>query len=236
MYGYYNYESVADKKLKVEKALAKLRKKNPQVSPVIIEGRLIAKSWWGKAWINNLERYADYANRIGRGKTYVKNGMVLDLSIKQGNIFALICGSRAKPYQVDITIDPLPADQMKKLADRCSHRIDTIEALIAGKFTKELEDLLSAKGTGLFPTPKEIHFSCSCPDWAYMCKHVAAALYGIGARLDDDPLLFFTLRNIETEQFIKKSVTQKTEMMLANAGKKSDRCIDDTDIAGLFGI
>ena len=98
------------------------------------------------------------------------------------------------------------------------------------------EILLSAKGTGLFPSPKEIHFSCSCPDWANMCKHVASVLYGIGARLDGEPLLFFTLRNIDSERFIKKSVAKKTELMLANAGKNSSRSIDDKDIAGLFGV
>lgn len=236
MYGYYSYESVADKKAKAANALAKLRKKNPGIAPVRIEGRQIAKSWWGKAWVENLERYADYANRIDRGKSYVKNGMVLDLQIGQGNISALVCGSRAKPYEVSINIDPLPQTSMDQLSRLCGHRIDTIEALIAGKFTKELGELLSAKGTGLFPSPKEIHFSCSCPDWASMCKHVASVLYGIGARLDKEPLLFFTLRNIDSERFIKKSVAQKTELMLANAGKKSNRSIDDKDISGLFGI
>lgn len=236
MYGYYSYESVADKKAKALKALNKLKKKNPEIAPVVIEGRLIAKSWWGKAWITNLEQYADYANRIDRGKSYVKNGMVLDLQIRPGSISALVCGSRAKPYEVGIKIDPLPQQQLDRLTKRCGNRIDTIEALIAGKFTKELEELLSAKGTGLFPAPKEIHFSCSCPDSAYMCKHVASVLYGIGARLDDNPLLFFTVRNIDSDVFIKKTVAQKTELMLANAGKKSSRCIADKDVAGLFGL
>jgi len=236
MYGFYSYESVAVKKARAANALLKLKKKNPDIAPVIIEGRQIAKSWWGKAWIENLERYADYANRIDRGKSYVKNGMVLDLQIRKGSISALVCGSRAKPYEVSINIDPLPPASMDKLAKLCGHRIDTIEALIAGKFTKELGDLLSAKGTGLFPSPKEIHFSCSCPDWANMCKHVASVLYGIGARLDGEPLLFFTLRNIDSERFIKKSVAKKTELMLANAGKNSSRSIDDKDIAGLFGV
>lgn len=236
MYGFYNYESVAVKKDRAAKALMKLKKKNPYITPVVINGRQIAKSWWGKAWIENLERYADYENRIDRGKSYVRNGMVLDLKIKQGCISAMVCGSRAKPYEVSINIDPLPQASMDKLSKLCSHRIDTIEALIAGKFTKELGELLSAKGTGLFPSPNEIHFSCSCPDWAYMCKHVASVLYGIGARLDDEPLLFFTLRNIDAERFIKKSVTEKTKLMLDNAGKKSRRSIDDKDIAELFGI
>ncbi len=236
MYGYPSYVSAAEKKAKAAKVLAKLRKKNPDISPVQIEGRLIAKSWWGKAWVDNLERYADYANRIDRGKTYVKNGMVLDLQIQRGRVSALVCGSTMKPYTVEIMIDPLSKKNMDELTKLCDYRIDTIEALTAGKFTKELEGLLSAKGTGLFPSPKEIHFSCSCPDWAYMCKHVASVLYGIGARLDDNPLLFFTLRDIDSERFIKKSVEKKTELMLQNAGRESSRTIDEEDVAGLFGI
>lgn len=236
MYGYPRYVSVAEKKDKALKVLNKLRKKNPDISPVVIQGRTIAKSWWGKAWIDNLERYADYANRIDRGKSYVKNGMVLDLQILRGSISALVCGSTMKPYEVEIKIEPLSKKKMDELTKLCDHRIDTIEALAAGKFTKELEVLLSAKGTGLFPSPKEIHFSCSCPDWAYMCKHVAAVLYGTGTRLDDNPLLFFTLRDIDSERFIKKSVEKKTGLMLKNAGNKSSRCIEEKDITGLFGI
>ncbi len=235
MYGYFSYESVADKKAKALKILNKLKKKNPNISPVVIQGKL-ASSWWGKAWINNLERYADYANRIGRGRSYVKNGMVLDLQIVRGQISALVCGSTMKPYEIEIKIDPLSKKNMEELTKLCSNRIDTMEALVAGKFTKELESLLFAKKTGLFPSPNEIHFSCSCPDWAYMCKHVAAVLYGVGARLDADPLLFFTLRDIDSEQFIKKSVEKKTELMLKNAGKKSSRSIDEKDINGIFGI
>lgn len=236
MYGYPKYVSAAEKKEKAQAALKKLRKKNPNICPVEVQGRTIAKSWWGKAWVNNLERYADYENRIQRGSAYVKNGMVLDLQIGRGTISGVVCGSKAKPYIVNIEIDPLSKTNMEALAQFCNHRIDTMEALAAGKFTPELESLLSAKDTGLFPTPKEIHFSCSCPDWADMCKHVASVLYGVGVRLDTDPFLFFTLRDIDAAQFIQKSVAKKTELMLKNAGNKSDRCIGEKDVAGLFGL
>ena len=84
--------------------LAKLRKKNPDIKPVIIDGKL-AKSWWAQAWNRNLEGYADYSNRIGRGRSYVKSGAVLDLSIKPGEVCALVQGSRAKPYDVTVRID-----------------------------------------------------------------------------------------------------------------------------------
>lgn len=82
----------------------------------------------------------------------------------------------------------------------------------------------------------KIHFNCSCPDWADMCKHVAAALYGIGARFDKDPLLFFKLRGVDTEKLIGKAIQNKIEMMLENADVASDRLLADDEVSALFGL
>lgn len=234
--GYPKYESAAEKKEKANKSLAKLKKKNPNIEPIIIEGRTLAKSWWGKAWNLNLESYADYENRINRGKSYVRNNMVLDLKISKGEVLAKVQGSRAKPYDVEIAIDALNNDKWKQIISLCNNRIDSLEQLIEGKFPKELEVLFKEKKYGLFPAPKEIHFDCSCPDWASMCKHVAAVLYGIGTRLDTDPRLFFELRDINSNELIKESVERKLESMLKNAGKKSKREIPQKDIRDIFGI
>ncbi|MDR0648347.1 MAG: SWIM zinc finger family protein [Synergistaceae bacterium] len=236
MWGYYDYKPVAQKKAEARKQLERLMKKNPNISPVIVEGRKIAKTWWGEAWNKNLESYADYANRIGRGSAYVKNGMVLDLQITKGEINALVQGSRREPYKVSIRIDRLPDTQWDAILGQISHRIGSVEELVSGKFPEDLSQVFLRQGQGLFPHPKEISISCSCPDWAYMCKHVAAALYGVGARLDQDPLLFFTMRDIDFSALLKKSVEEKIRNMLKNAGKKTKRIIDDADIAGLFGI
>lgn len=235
-YGYPKYESVAEKKAKANKSLEKLRKKDPDIEPVLIEGRTLAKNWWGKSWNTNLESYADYRNRISRGKSYVKNNAVLDLKISQGRALAKVQGSRAKPYDVKITIDALDNKKWERVTELCNHRIDSLEQLIEGKFPKELEILFTDKKYGMFPSPQEIHFSCSCPDWAYMCKHVAAALYGIGSRLDYNPMLFFELRNINGQELIRKSMERKLESMLTNAGKKSKREIDFKDIGDIFGL
>jgi uncharacterized Zn finger protein len=235
-YGGYTYVSVAEKKAKANKALAKLRKKHPDIAPIVIEGTKIAKTWWGIAWNRNLESYADYSNRIGRGSSYVKNGMVLDLRVESGQVTALVMGSSSKPYSVSITVDPLPQANWERITDQCSQKIGSLADLAEGKFPRELADLFLRQKTGLFPSPKEIHFDCSCPDWADMCKHVAAALYGIGARFDEDPLLFFKLRNIPFETLLKKSVEEKMSSLLKNAGKKTDRILEDGDIAGIFGI
>ncbi|MEG1638243.1 MAG: SWIM zinc finger family protein, partial [Erysipelotrichaceae bacterium] len=175
-------------------------------------------------------------NRIDRGRNYVRQGALLDLKISEGRINALVQGSRAKPYEVEIVIAPLPKAKWKKVNALCNHQIESLEELIEGKFPKELEVIFKDKDYGLFPSPKEIRFNCSCPDGAYVCKHIAATLYGIGARLDENPLLFFELRNIDSKALIQKSMDDKLHTMLKNAGKKSKREIDEKDITDIFGI
>lgn len=235
-YGYGKYVTAEERRNKAMKAAEKLKKKNSDISPIIIEGRTIAKTWWGKAWNNNLESYADYSNRIGRGKTYVRNGSVLDLKISKGSVTALVQGSRAKPYQVDVKIQKINDDLWNNIIKSCEGKIESLQELIEGKFPKALSELFTAKGSGLFPSPKEIGFNCSCPDWASMCKHVAAVLYGIGARLDSSPELFFSLRDVNIEDLISKAIQGKTKTMLEKAETKSRRILEDKDIGTLFGV
>ena len=235
-YGWDPYVSVAEKKAKAEKKLKQLMKKNPDIKPVTIEGRVLAKTWWAKEWNKNLERYADYSNRIGRGRSYVRHSAVIDLQIKKGKVSALVQGTRSKPYSVNIKIKSLPADIWKKIKNDCKGKIDSLQSLLKGEFPKALAEIFTKKGKGMFPSPKEISFSCSCPDWAYMCKHVAATLYGIGARLDHKPSLFFTLRNIDMNDLISETVKDKTRELLDKAKKKTDRVIDDSALSDIFGI
>ncbi len=237
MWEYPKYVSISEKKDKAQKQIEKLKKKDKGINPVIIKGKKIAETWWGIAWNKNLESYADFSNRISRGKSYVKNGFILDLKINSGEVTALVQGSGNKPYKITITMKPLSEEKWRNILNACSHKISGIEELVEGKFPKALEELFISKEKGLFPSPKEIKFNCSCPDWASMCKHVAAVLYGIGARFDEDPTLFFKLRSIDFEALLKKSVEEKMQSMLLNANKKSKRIIDDEiDISKLFEI
>ena len=233
MWDYYSYKPRKPKDPAAQ--IAKLRKKNPDIKPVVIDGKL-ARTWWAQAWNRNLESYADYSNRIGRGRSYVKSGAVLDLTIAPGKVRALVQGSRVKPYDVAVIIDPLEKQRWETITQRCSRKITNLEDLASGKFPTELVELFTDKGDGLFPSPKEIKFSCSCPDWATMCKHVAAVLYGIGARFDEDPTLFFLLRDIEFTELLRKSVDEKMNRMLKNAGTVTTRTLTDVDIPGLFGV
>jgi uncharacterized Zn finger protein len=234
--GFPAYVSVAEKRLKAQKSVEKLKKKNPDICPVILTGTKLTKTWWGKAWNDNLESYSDFANRIGRGRSYVRHGAVVDLKITQGEIKALVQGSAAKPYQVTISILPLSEAVWQEITRNCAGKLDSLQELIVGKFPKTLSEVFTAKGKGLFPTSKEIRLQCSCPDGANMCKHVAAVFYGVGARLDEDPALFFVLRNVKMEDLISEAISQKTETFLKKSNVKSRRIIADTDIADLFGI
>lgn len=235
-YGYGEYVTVEERKNKARKAVEKLKKKNKDITPIVIEGRNIAKTWWGKAWNKNLESYSDYSNRIERGRSYVRNGSVLDLKIDKGIVRAFVLGSRAKPYEVDVKIQKINDDLWKKIIKSCEGKIESLQELIDGKFPKALSELFTAKGSGLFPSPKEISFSCSCPDWASMCKHVAAVLYGIGARLDESPEMFFSLRDVNIEDLISRAIQGKTKAMLAKSELKSRRILEDGDITSLFGV
>jgi len=236
-WGYYReYESVGEKIAKAKRQVEKLKKTNPDICPVIIEGNTIAKSWWGKAWAKNLESYADYSNRIGRGRSYVKNGLVIDLKIEAEEVTALVCGSGNHPYKIKVTIQPLLKEKLDNLTKLCNNKINGLEALVEGRFPQELEDLFTQKNQGLFPSNKEIKFDCSCPDSAYMCKHISAVLYAIGAKFDSDPTLFFKLRGIEFKLFLAKTVEEKMHSMLKNAGKTSTRVITDKEATVLFGI
>lgn len=235
-YGFPEYVTVAEKKAKAQKSLEKLKKKNPCITPIIIDGRKLARTWWGKAWNDNLESYSDYSNRIERGRSYVRHGAVLDLKITPGKISALVQGSETKPYQIGIDIQPLSKNTWETITKACEGKIDSLQELIEGKFPKGLAELFTAQGKGLFPAPKEISLKCSCPDWATMCKHVAAVLYGVGARLDENPALFFVLRNVNIDELVSKAIAQKSETLLKKSVRKSGRVIDNDDISAMFGI
>lgn len=230
------YVSVTERRAKADQKIKKMMKKDKTLSPVLLEGKSIASHWWGKAWNQNLESYADYENRISRGRSYVRNHAVLDLKISEGAVRAQVLGSSSSPYQVEIRIKALGQMQWKQVVRLCNNRIATLDQLAGGTFPKELEVLFKEHKYGLFPSPKEISFACSCPDYAYMCKHVAAVLYGIGARLDQEPLLFFELRGVDMNELIKKSVESRLETLLQSAGKKSGRTVPEEELHDLFGI
>jgi uncharacterized Zn finger protein len=225
------YVPVAQRRREAAKKLAKLKKKSQPVSPVTIEGRAIAKSFWGKSWCTNLERYSDYENRLPRGRTYVRNGSVVDLQLAKSKVSAVVSGSDL--YTVTITIAPVPATRWKAICRDCAGTIDSLVELLQGRLSKGVMDRVCREGDGLFPAPKEIKLSCSCPDWADMCKHVAAVLYGVGARLDEKPALLFQLRGVDENQLLANA---GQELSLKKAVPATTKVLDDGDVAALFGL
>ena len=224
------YVSVAERRRQAQNQLAKLKKKGQALAPVTIEGRIIAKSFWGKSWCENLERYSDYENRLPRGRTYVRNGSVLDLQIAKGEVVAKVAGSSL--YTVKATIAPVKAPRWKAICRDCAGTIDSLVELLQGRLAKGVMDRVCQERDGLFPAPEEIKLSCTCPDWADMCKHVAAVLYGVGARLDQRPQLLFVLRGVDENDLLAGADLASVK----STPRSKATVLEDTDMAALFGL
>jgi uncharacterized Zn finger protein len=197
----------------------------------MIEGRMIAKTFWGKSWCENLERYSDYSNRLPRGRTYVRNGSVVDLQIKRGSIQALVSGSEL--YEVTLKVAPVGRQRWKSICEDCAGAIDSLVELLQGRFSKGVMERICRQSQGLFPSPAEIKLSCSCPDGARMCKHVAAVLYGVGARFDHQPELLFRLREVDEKELIVKA---GKALPLAKLAPAATKVLGSQDLADIFGL
>src|SRR2546430_1734019 len=230
-YGFKPYVSVGARRAQAVRELAKLKKEGHQASPVVIEGRVIAATFWGEAWCDTLERYSDFANRLPRGRTYVRNGSVVDLQVAPGSVTALVSGSTI--YDVKVTVAPVPRTRWSAICKDCAGAIDSLVELLQGRFSKGVMTRLCHEKTGLFPSPRDIVFTCSCPDWASMCKHVAAVLYGIGARLDHQPELLFTLRKVDQKDLVAKAGSDISKTRNVPAAAK---VLESDDLSGMFGI
>ena len=198
------YVPVAVRRARALREMNRLRKKGKDIQPVEIEGRTIARSVWGKRWCNHLESYSDYANRLPRGRAYVRNGSVCHLEVHPGRIDAIVSGSEL--YTVSVRIKKLKAAVWKSIKSRCSGQIASMLELLQGKLSRQVMSVVSDRERGLFPKPREIDFTCTCPDWAAMCKHVAAVLYGVGGRLDRHPEALFLLRGVDAEELIAAEI------------------------------
>ncbi len=235
MWGRYDrwapYVPVAERRLKAARAMEKLRKKGHPVAPVTITGRAIATTVWGKAWCTNLEGYHDYENRLPRGRTYVRNGSVVDLQIAPREVTAMVSGSSI--YTVKVSIAELPGKQWKAICADCAGGIDSLVELLQGRFSKGVMERICRQDGGLFPRPAEIKFACSCPDYASMCKHVAAVLYGVAARLDASPELLFRLRAVDENELVSGI---DAALPLSKTGPAAGKVLESEDISALFGL
>lgn len=225
-----SYVSVTDRRRRAAKRVAKMKKVGRDVAPVEITGRKITRTFWGDAWCTNLEAYSDYSNRLPRGRTYVRNGSVFDLQIDAGVVFALVSGSEI--YEVKIGIKPLEQERWTEMQGQCAGQIDSLIELLQGAISESVMEIVTRKGDGLFPSPREISFDCSCPDWAAMCKHVAATLYGVGARLDHQPELLFTLRGVDPTEMVQAVLDVPQTARASRNGPD----LEADGLSSLFGV
>lgn len=223
--------SVAERKLLADAARARYAAQGQRLSPVAVTGNIIARSFWGQSWCRNLESYSDFENRLPRGRSYLRSGAVIDLKIDGVNISALVQGTSL--YEVRIVIKAVAAARWQQIVRRCVGGLGSLVELLSGRISREVMTVVTERGQGLFPTPAEIKMSCSCPDRARLCKHIAATLYGAGARFDTAPELLFTLRNVDPSDLIVQvgaelpRVATATEDMLQ---------VETEELGALFGI
>ncbi len=224
------YVPVAKRRARAAREINKLRKKGTVIQPIEVQGRKIARTFWGEAWCSHLEKFSDYENRLPRGRTYVRNGSVCHLAISKSKVEAIVSGS--KLYRVDISISPLSVGKWKDLRKQCAGQIGSMLELLQGRFSDNVMGIVTDQNQGLFPSPSEIKLACDCPDWAEMCKHIAAVLYGVGARLDHQPELLFLLRDVDHEELI----TTELDIQLATSGKGKRRRLAGADLSDVFGV
>jgi uncharacterized Zn finger protein len=230
-FGWKPYVSAAARRKKAEGIAARLKKKGQALSPVSAGPGAITKTFWGKSWCDNLERYSDFENRLPRGRTYLRNGSVIDLNIGEGKVSAQVMGSDL--YKITVNISAVPTKQWQAIGGDCAGSIDSLVELLQGRLSKGVMERICRPGSGLFPSPREITFDCSCPDWASMCKHVAAVFYGVGVRLDENPELLFTLRKVDAKELVARA---GAGLPLQKKSPVAGKVLEDTKIAGIFGI
>lgn len=231
--GWQPYVPVAKRRARAMREMNKLRKKGEDIQPVEIEGRTIARSFWGKAWCTHLESFGDYSNRLPRGRTYVRNGSVCHLGIRKGKVEAMVSGSDL--YRVTVGITSLTKKKWNTLKRRCTGKIGSLIELLQGNLSEEIMAIVVDRKDGLFPLPGEIKYECNCPDWAGMCKHIAAIMYGIGARLDTQPELLFTLRGVDHQELITADAAADA---IAGSGSQRGRrrSLAGKDLESVFGV
>jgi uncharacterized Zn finger protein len=233
--GWAPYVSVAERRTKAGKMMDKLRKQGVDIQPVPpIAGRIIARSFWGKGWCEHLDSFGDYANRLDRGKTYVRNGSVCHLAIGKGKVDAIVSGSSL--YNVEIQITPLAAADWAALRKQCAGRIGSLLELLQGRLSGEIMSVVTDRNKGLFPKPTQIQYKCNCPDYAGMCKHIAAVIYGIGARLDDKPQLLFQLRGVDHEELIDADAAAAATVSAKTSPRTRRRALADQSLEDVFGV
>lgn len=222
------YVPVAQRQADARREAQRLAGRQP-LDPVVVEGRKLASTFWGSAWCTHIEGYSDYQSRLPRGRTYARNGSVVDLKISKGAVRAYVAGSEM--YTVTLDIEALDPKRWSAIVAECAGKIDSVVELLSGRLSDSVMGVLCDAQRGVFPASDELQMSCSCPDVAGLCKHLAAVLYGIGSRLDREPELLFLLRGVDQLDLVEEA---GGGAVLGPGG--GDDALDPGVLSELFGI
>lgn len=206
-------------------ATARAKARGKPFEPVVGTGRKLARSVWGQAWCRHIESFHDFQNRLPRGRTYLRSGSVADLRIEPGRISARVAGRRL--YEARIDVAACPTTTWNAVVESCRGGVSSLVALLEGRLPDAMLRQMGEVEDGLFPDLRQVKLSCSCPDWARLCKHLAAVLYGVGVRLDERPDLLFVLRRVDPQDLVDTRALPSTPSA------------EDTlteDLSGLFGV
>src|SRR6266446_4606191 len=181
------------------------------------ESGQIGETWWSKRWIAVLESF-NMGTRLTRGRSYARQGQVISIDVEPGMVKAKVQGSQPKPYKVEIRLKTLSDQDWENVTEAMASQAIFAAKLLAGEMPKNIEEAFGAVKLSLFPTAlKELETSCSCPDWANPCKHIAAVYYLLAERFDEDPFLIFKLRGRTKEQIIETLRQKRVETLPAES-------------------
>lgn len=158
------------------------------------------KTWWGQQWLNALEKI-DYSNRLPRGRNYAAKGAVESIDIKNNEIRARVAGSRPTPYKVKMTVPLFSATQQSQLLNAIQKKKLLISRLLNRQLPASVLSIAKDFDIQIFPKSwQDIEMSCSCPDWAVPCKHIASVVYKMADQIDQNPFLVFELHGFDILQ------------------------------------
>jgi len=228
---WYQSEEAAQVRESVEREIVRRRERGELFEPLVApkSSKKLVQTFWGRAWCRHLESYSDYEHRLPRGRSYLRQGNVYNLAIEAGLVTAVVAG--AMIYEVQVRVAPLEAHDWEGLKETCAGRVASLLDLLEGRLDEGLMQAMCGSDAGLFPEPAGIRMSCNCPDWADMCKHIAAVLYGIGVKFDADPALFFRLRGVDPTELLASSAGE-----VLSAVPQIEPELDGVDLGALFGI
>jgi uncharacterized Zn finger protein len=162
----------------------------------------IGETWWSRRWLQALEDLG-MGSRLSRGRSYARQGQVLSIDLKEGQVDALVQGSLQEPYKITIRLQVLSKTAWEQATDAMAGRAIFAAKLLANEMPSNIEEAFQSVHLSLFPTTdQDLKTRCTCPDWANPCKHSAAVYYILAERFDEDPFLLFKLRGRSQEALL----------------------------------